>query len=206
MIRRNAFCVCWNHCCENRARSHPQSWAGLPADLDVPQRAAQRSYLLSTFLADLSRALRSSKIWLFYKSNFIASWMHLHNCRCIQEHLRLLLESLRVLCSVPGGSGSISKYLEALVRSPGVSGRIACGFQADLHFADVLFHWVLQQSPQYTIHLVIVAVRVISMLKPASSWNWMYIISIQSVSEYLASCVPTQLWLKTATLVRYLLQ
>ena len=28
-------------------------------------------------------------------------------------------------------------YLEAPVRSPGVSGRIACGFWTALHFADV---------------------------------------------------------------------
>jgi len=63
--------------------------------------------------------------------------MHLHNCRCFQEHLRMLLQSLRALCLAPGGSGSIWKYLEALVRLSGVSGRIACGFRTDLHFADV---------------------------------------------------------------------
>jgi len=50
----------------------------------------------------------------------------------------MLLQSLRTLCSAPGWSGSIWKYLEALVRSPGVSVRIACGFRTDLHFADVL--------------------------------------------------------------------
>jgi len=50
----------------------------------------------------------------------------------------MLLQSLRAHCLAPGGSGSIWKYLEALVWSPGVSGRIACGFQTDLHFADVL--------------------------------------------------------------------
>jgi len=36
----------------------------------------------------------------------------------------------------PGGSGSVWKYIEALVRSPGVSGRIACGSRTELHFAD----------------------------------------------------------------------
>jgi len=34
----------------------------------------------------------------------------------------MLLQSLRALCLAPGGSGSVWKYLEALVRSPGVSG------------------------------------------------------------------------------------
>ena len=47
----------------------------------------------------------------------------------------MLLQSLRALCLSPGWSGSVWKYLEALVRSPGVSGRIACGFRTELHFA-----------------------------------------------------------------------
>jgi len=63
--------------------------------------------------------------------------MHLHNCRSSQEHLRMLLQSLRALCLAPGGSGSVWKHVEAMVRSPGVSGRIACGFGTKLHFADV---------------------------------------------------------------------
>jgi hypothetical protein len=42
-----------------------------------------------------------------------------------------------VLCIAPGGSGSVWKYSEALVRWPGVSGRIACGIQTELHFTDV---------------------------------------------------------------------
>jgi len=49
----------------------------------------------------------------------------------------MLLQSLRALCLAPGGSGSVWKYLEAQVRLPGVSGRIACGFRTELHFADV---------------------------------------------------------------------
>jgi hypothetical protein len=49
----------------------------------------------------------------------------------------MLLQSLRAQYLAPGGSGSIYQYLEALVRSPGVSGRIACCFRTDLHFADV---------------------------------------------------------------------
>jgi len=63
--------------------------------------------------------------------------MHLHNCRCFQQHLGMLLQSLRALCLAPGGSGSVGKYLEALVTSTEVSGRIACCFRTELHFADV---------------------------------------------------------------------
>jgi len=63
--------------------------------------------------------------------------MCLHNCRWLQEHLRLLLQSLRAHCKAPGGAGSIWKNLEALVRATGVSGRFVWGFQTDLHFADV---------------------------------------------------------------------
>jgi len=48
----------------------------------------------------------------------------------------MLLQSLRALCKAPGGPGSIWKYLEALVMATGVSGRFACGFRTDLHFAD----------------------------------------------------------------------
>jgi len=50
----------------------------------------------------------------------------------------MLLESVRARCLAPGGSWSILKYLKALVRLPGVSGRIACSFRTDLHFADVV--------------------------------------------------------------------
>jgi len=62
--------------------------------------------------------------------------MHLHNCRCFQKHLRMLLQSLRALCEAPWGPGSIWKYLQALMRAAGVSGRFTCGFQPDLPFAD----------------------------------------------------------------------
>ena len=78
--------------------------------------------------------------------------MHLHNSRCFQEHLRMLFQSLRALCLAPGGSGSVWKYLEAQVRSPGVSGRIACGFRTELHFADVsllLSHRLVQSDESW---------------------------------------------------------
>jgi hypothetical protein len=58
----------------------------------------------------------------------------------------MLLESLRALYLAPGGPGSIWKYIEALVRSTGVSERYACGFQADLHFADVSLHSACSQT------------------------------------------------------------
>jgi len=138
MIRRNALLLCKNHCCDNIARSLLQSCAAVSAALEVSFRAGQWSQLLSKSPADLRRGLRSSNIWLFYKSNLGASWLHLHNCRCFQKHLRMPLQSLRVLCLAPGGSGRIWKYLEALVRSPGVSGRIVYCFRTDLHFADVI--------------------------------------------------------------------
>ena len=72
--------------------------------------------------------------------------MHLYNCRCFQEHLRILLQSLRADCKAPGGPGRIWKYLEAQVRATGVSGRFVCGFQTNLHFADVA---VLTQAEKY---------------------------------------------------------
>jgi len=75
-------------------------------------------------------------IWLSSKSNFSAFWMHLHNSTCFQKHLKVLLQSLRALCLASGGRGSIWKYLETVVRLSGVSGRIACGFRTDCHFAD----------------------------------------------------------------------
>jgi len=63
----------------------------------------------------------------------------------------MLLQSLRALCLAPGGSGSVWKYLEALVRSPGVSWRIVCGFRTELHFADV--------SPQAEEYAVVIPTK-----------------------------------------------
>jgi len=48
----------------------------------------------------------------------------------------MLFQSLRELCFAPGGPGSIWNYLGVPVTSSGVSGRFACGFRTDLHFAD----------------------------------------------------------------------
>jgi len=63
--------------------------------------------------------------------------MRLHIFRCFHKHLRMLLQSLRALSFDPARPGSIWMYLEALVRSTGVIGRLACGFWTNLHFADV---------------------------------------------------------------------
>jgi hypothetical protein len=48
----------------------------------------------------------------------------------------MLFQSLRALSLALGGPGSIWNHLGAPVRSTGVSGRFACGFRTDLHFAD----------------------------------------------------------------------
>ena len=48
-----------------------------------------------------------------------------------------LAQSESTLESSRGGAGSISKYLEALARATGVSGRFAYSFWTELHFADV---------------------------------------------------------------------
>ena len=114
------------------------SGAADSAALKVSRRSAQCSQLLSKTPADPRRGLRSYKISLFNQSYHVASRLHLHNCRCFQKHLRMILQSLRALCLTPGGSGSIKKCLEALVRSPGVSVTIACCFRTDLYFAGVV--------------------------------------------------------------------
>jgi len=97
--------------------------AEISAALEVTRRPAQRS-----------RQGWNLNILIL---NLVASWMHLHNCRCLQGHLRMLLQSLRVYCEAPGGPGSIWKSLEALLRDTGVSGSFAFGFRTDLRFADV---------------------------------------------------------------------
>jgi hypothetical protein len=51
----------------------------------------------------------------------------------------MLFQSLRALCLTPGGPGRIWNHLEAPVRSIGVSGSFACGFQTDLPFADTAY-------------------------------------------------------------------
>ena len=106
MMRRNASWLCNNHCSEYTAPNLPWSCAAVSAVPEGSGRAAHCSHLLSKSPADQGSAFRSSKIRLFYKSNLVAFGMHLHNCRCFPDHLRILLESVRALCLVRGGSGS----------------------------------------------------------------------------------------------------
>jgi len=94
--------------------------------------------------------------------NLVASWRHLHNCRCFRKHLRMLLQSLKAYCKAPGGAGSIRKYLEALVRATGVYGRLWCGFQTDLHFADVI--------PDSYVYVLLL--QLLPLLSPYPSCAW----------------------------------
>jgi len=86
---------------------------------------------------DLCRGLCHSENWLSYMSSLVASWKHLHYCRCIQEDLRILLQHLRSMCLTSEGSGRDRNPLDVPARSTGVPGRFACGFWTILHFADV---------------------------------------------------------------------
>ena len=49
----------------------------------------------------------------------------------------MLWQGLRALCKAPGGAGSNWKYLEALARATGVTGRFDYSSRTKLHFADV---------------------------------------------------------------------
>jgi len=113
-------------------------------------RDLQWSQVLSKSPADWRRGLLSSHMSLLYQPNLVASWKHLHKCRCFQEQPRILLQSLRALCLAPAGPGSIWKYLEALVRSPRVAGRFAGSFQTDLHFTDAKYTCQRQDTPNPT--------------------------------------------------------
>jgi len=84
--------------------------AEIPAALKVSHSPAQRFQQLQNLIILII--------------NLVACWMHLHYYRCFQEHMRMLLQSLRALSKAPGGAASIWKYFEVLVRATGVSGRI----------------------------------------------------------------------------------
>jgi len=76
----------------------------------------------------------------------------------------MLLQSPRAHCKAPGGPGSIWKYLEALVRATGVSGRFACGFRTELHSADayvILFMILLNVSTTPGIVITRIATRAV---------------------------------------------
>jgi len=113
---------------------------------DASCRPAQMCPLCPMSPAGLRRGLRSSKIVLSWSSNLGVSWMHLHDCRCYKENLRMLLQSLRAWCTALGGPRSIWRYLEAPARATGESGRFACGFLNNLHFADVCSPFIFMIS------------------------------------------------------------
>jgi len=71
----------------------------------VWHRALQRSQVLWMSPIDLGGGYSCSKIPLSYLSNPVASWMHLPNCRCFEDDLRMLLQSVGALCIAQGGSG-----------------------------------------------------------------------------------------------------
>jgi len=63
----------------------------------------------------------------------------------------MFFQSLRALFKAPGGPGSIWKYLEALERATRVSGRFACGFQTDLHFANIAYLKLIELAWKYKV-------------------------------------------------------
>jgi len=109
MIRQNSLWLRKNHCYLNMATSFPQKLC----------RGLVFSWSLSQIRAEVSGAP---------KFNYSRSQ--------ISEHLRMLLQSVKAPRLGPEGSGSIWKYLEELVRSPGVSGWTECCFWTDLNFTD----------------------------------------------------------------------
>jgi len=97
----------------------------------------------------------------------------------------MLLQSLGAYCLAPGGSGSSWKYLEALVRSLRVSGRIAYCFRTDLHFADVQ---VLSEAPVNTL------AESESTLH-SSGGGWEHLEVLRSTSESYRSVWEVWVWL-----------
>jgi len=100
----------------------------------VTWRAVHSCLLLMSSPTDLGRGHRSSSIWLSYMTHILASWRHLHNCWLFQEYPKFLLHSLRALRIFPGGSESIWKYVNPLVRSTRVSGRLTSTNWTNLPF------------------------------------------------------------------------
>jgi len=104
----------------------------------------QSYHLQLKFPTNLLRVLSFFKIWVLYKSNFIAFWMHLHGCRCFQKYLGILFQSLKELCLASGRPRS----MEPLLRPWGMSGRLPYGFWTDLHFDDVVLR-IINSSNYY---------------------------------------------------------
>jgi hypothetical protein len=65
--------------------------------------------------------------------------MPFYHCTCFQEHVEMVLHSLRPFCKDTGWAGSMWKYLKALARANGVSERFAYSFLPELHFLSLTF-------------------------------------------------------------------
>jgi len=138
------LCNAQNHQCENMAPSIPQSLcSGMSSSRNLPQTCAAVAAAHNGYRRPVQRSHQLHNLTILIIT-LVASWMHLHHFRCFEEHMRMLLQSLRALCKAPGGAQSIREYLEAVVRATRVSGRFAYGFQTELHFADV--HWQLPMA------------------------------------------------------------
>jgi len=132
-----------NYCCENVAPGSPQSLhrfpssfryllqmgADDPAALKVSRRSAQCTWQLNNITILIV--------------NLVVSWIHLHYSISFQGYLRMLLQSLRVLCKTQRGPGGIWKFLEALLKATGVSERLTYTFWTDVHFAHVVLRMLL---------------------------------------------------------------
>jgi hypothetical protein len=87
------------------------------------QSLAQSCIAVSTALAVAWQSVpRSQKlqIWNIPIVNLIAFWIHLHNCRCFQKHMRMLLQSLSAHCFAPGVSWehpAVHRYTGDVTRS-----------------------------------------------------------------------------------------
>jgi len=114
----------------------------------VSHRAGQRSQLLSKSPADQRRGHSSSNISQSSKLCIGVSWMHLHNCGCFQNHLRMLLQSLRALSFAPGGPW---KRLEVQRCTGKVDQSI---WEAWVWLADLFtFCWWISPHPLQWVHL-----------------------------------------------------
>jgi hypothetical protein len=104
---------------------------------NVSHRAAKVSQLFLKFPADLDSGFSYCKIQLSYYSHIASFWMNLCNCRCFQEHLRILLHILKAQCVTLWDAEGISNDSDVLVRSSRVPGWLVWVLQSNIRSADV---------------------------------------------------------------------